>query len=105
MVADPTGVVAFNIDGHTLHPLMSLPMRQKFKDLDSEKLTKIQQSFSDVQYITIDDLNIHGGKDIKWTDIFTRPTLIMHRILRIFLPFLWTFWITSSSHGLASQHY
>ena len=36
MVAAPTGVAAFNIDGCTLHSLLSLPPRGEFKDLEGE---------------------------------------------------------------------
>ena len=32
-VAAPTGVAAFNIDGHTLHFLLSLPTKGEYKDL------------------------------------------------------------------------
>ena len=52
MVAAPTGVAAFNIDGRTLHSLLSLPTRGEFKDLEGERLTKLQQAFSQVRYST-----------------------------------------------------
>jgi ATP-dependent DNA helicase PIF1 len=32
-VAAPTGVAAFNVDGHTLHSLLSLPTKGEYKDL------------------------------------------------------------------------
>ena len=48
VVAAPTGVAAFNIDGHTLHSLLSLPTRGEFKHLEGERLTKLQQAFSEV---------------------------------------------------------
>ena len=44
-IAAPTGVAAFNVDGHTLHSLLSLPVRGDFKDLEGERLTKLQDSF------------------------------------------------------------
>jgi len=34
----PTGVAAFNIEGTTLHSLLSLPTRGEFKDLEGEQL-------------------------------------------------------------------
>ena len=43
LVAAPTGVAACNIDGQTLHSLLSLPTRGEFKDLQGERLTKLQQ--------------------------------------------------------------
>ena len=49
VVAAPTGVAAFNIDGHTLHSLLALPIRGEFKDLEGERLTKLQQAFSEVK--------------------------------------------------------
>ena len=35
-VAAPTGVAAFNIEGHTLHSLLSLPVKGDFKELQGE---------------------------------------------------------------------
>ncbi len=37
-VVAPIGVAAFNVDGHTLHSLFSLPTKGKFKDLQGEHL-------------------------------------------------------------------
>ena len=37
-VAAPTGVAAFNIEGHTLHSLLSLPVKGDYKDLEGEHL-------------------------------------------------------------------
>ena len=37
-VAAPTGVAAFNVDGYTLHSLLSLPIRGDFKDLEGKRL-------------------------------------------------------------------
>ena len=31
-----TGVAAFNVDGHTLHSLLSLPTKGEFKNLEGE---------------------------------------------------------------------
>ena len=62
VVAAPTGVAAFNIDGHTLHSLLSLPTRGEFKDLKGERLTKLQQAFSEVKYLIIDEMSMVGRK-------------------------------------------
>ena len=59
LVAAPTGVAAFNIDGQTLH---SLPTRAEFKDLEGERLTKLQQAFSEVKYLIIDEMSMVGRK-------------------------------------------
>ena len=49
-VAAPTGVAAFNVDGHTLHSLLSLPTRGDFKDLEGQRLNKLQQDPQQVQF-------------------------------------------------------
>ena len=67
-VAAPTGVAAFNIDGHTLHSLRSLPTRGEFKDLEGERLTKLQQSFSEVRYPIIDEMSMVGRKILGEVD-------------------------------------
>lgn len=36
--AAPTGVAAFNIDGHTLHFLFDLPTKGEFTNLDGNRL-------------------------------------------------------------------
>lgn len=61
-VCAPTGVASFNIQGYTLHSLFNLPIRGDFKDLQGEKLNDIQQSFSEVDYIIIDEMSMVGRK-------------------------------------------
>ena len=58
-VAAPTGVAAFNIAGHTLHSLLGLPTKTDFKDLEGDRLNQLQQSFSTIKYIIIEE--IRGG--------------------------------------------
>ena len=67
-VAAPTGVAAFNVEGHTLHSLLSLPIRGEFKDLEGERLNKLQQSFSNVKYIIIDEMSMVGRKTLGQVD-------------------------------------
>ena len=67
-VAAPTGVAAFNIDGHTLHSLLSLPTRGEFMDLEGERLTKLQHAFSEVKYLIIDDMSMVGRKTFGQVD-------------------------------------
>ena len=62
VVAAPTGVATFNIDGHTLHSLLSLTTRGEFKDLEGERLTKLQHAFSEVKYLIIDEMSMVGRK-------------------------------------------
>ena len=59
-VAAPTGVAAFNIDGYTLHSLLSLPTKGDFKDLEGERLHRMQQTLSAMKY--------HGWQEGLWAD-------------------------------------
>ena len=67
-VAAPTGVAAFNVEGNTLHSLLSLPTRGDFKDLEGERLQKIQRSFSNIKYIIIDEMSMVGRKMLGQVD-------------------------------------
>ena len=78
MVAAPTGVAAFNIDGCTLHSLLSLPTRGEFKDLEGERLTKLQQAFSQVKYLIIDEMSMVGRKTFGQVDRRLRQAFPHH---------------------------
>ena len=77
-VAAPTGVAAFNVDGHTLHSLLSLPTRGEFKDLEGERLKKLQQSFSNIKYIIIDEMSMVGKKTLGQVDRRLRQAFPHH---------------------------
>jgi len=64
-IVAPTGVAAFNLDGTTLHSLLSLPTRSEFKDLEGKKL---QQSFATMQYSVIDEMSMVGRKLLGQVD-------------------------------------
>ena len=83
VVAAPTGVAAFNIDGHTLHSLLSLPTRGEFKDLEGERLTKLQQSFSEVKYLIIDEMSMVGRKTFGQMDRRLRQAF-PHNVQEVF---------------------
>ena len=83
VVAAPTGVAAFNIDGHTLHSLLSLPTRGEFKDLEGERLTKLQQSFSEVKYLIIDEMSMVGRKTFGQVDRRLRQAF-PHNVQEVF---------------------
>ena len=78
VVAAPTGVAAFNIDGHTLHSLFSLPTRGEFKDLEGERLTKLQLSYSEVKYLIIDEMSMVGRKTLGQVDRRLRQAFPHH---------------------------
>ena len=78
LVAAPTGVAAFNIDGQTLHSLLSLPTRAEFKDLEGERLTKLQQAFSEVKYLIIDEMSMVGRKIFGQVDRRLRQAFPHH---------------------------
>ena len=76
-VAAPTGVAAFNIDGHTLHSLFSLPTRGDFKDLEGERLN-IHSQISNISSL-MRCRWWEGRPLVRWTDNFLRPSLTTHR--------------------------
>ena len=78
LVAAPTGVAAFNIDGQTLHSLLSLPTRGEFKDLEGETLTKLQQALSEVKYFIIDEMSMVGRKIFGQVDRRLRQAFPHH---------------------------
>ncbi len=61
-VTAPTGVAAFNVNGYTLHSLLSLPIKGDFKDLEGKRLHTIQQSLEGVDYFIIDEMSMVGRK-------------------------------------------
>ena len=67
-VAAPTGVAAFNIDGHTLHSLLRLPTKGEFKDLQGEHLHQLQQSLANMEYLIIDEMSMVGRKTFGQVD-------------------------------------
>ena len=61
-VAAPTGVAAFNVDGHTLHSLLSLPTQGNYKELNGEHLHQMQQHLAGMNYLIIDEMSMVGRK-------------------------------------------
>ena len=57
-VAAPTGVATFNIEGHTLHSLLSIPVKGDFRDLQGEQLHDMQQSLTNMEYLVIDEMSM-----------------------------------------------
>ena len=66
-------VAAFNVDGNTLHSLLSLPTVGEFKNLEGERLHHLQQSLADMKYLIIDEMSMVGRKMLdRWTSDFVR---------------------------------
>ena len=82
-VAAPTGVAAFNIDGHTLHSLLSLPTKGEYKDLEGERLHHMQQSLAGMRYLVIDEMSMVGRKTFGQIDKRLRQ-VFPHRADQLF---------------------
>ena len=67
-VAAPTGVAAFNIEGHTLHSLLSLPVKGDLKQLQGERQHEMQQTLADMEYLIIDEKSMVGRKFLGQVD-------------------------------------
>ena len=52
-VTAPTGVAAYNVHGHTLHSLLSIPVRGEFRDIEGQRLHTLQESLAGVRYIVL----------------------------------------------------
>jgi len=59
-VSAPTGVASFNIQGHTLHSLLRLPVKGDFKELQGQSLHEMQQSLANMEYLIIDEMSMVG---------------------------------------------
>ena len=67
-VAAPTGVAAFNVDGHTLHSLLNVPTKGDYKHLQGERLHQMQQSLANMKYLIIDEMSMVGRKILGQVD-------------------------------------
>ena len=61
-VTAPTGVAAYNVHGHTLHSLLSIPVRGEFRDMEGQRLHTLQESLAGVRYIVLDEMSMVGRK-------------------------------------------
>ena len=61
-VVAPTGVAAFNVEGVTLHSFLHLPVRGDFKNLQGERVQRMQQDLAGVNYLIIDKISMVGRK-------------------------------------------
>ena len=70
-------MAAFNIEGHTLHSLLSLPTKGEYKDLEGECFHHIQQSLAEMQYLIVDEMSIVGRPLVRSTNVSIKCSLIM----------------------------
>ena len=68
LLQDQVRVAAFNVDGHTLHSLLSLPTKADNKNLEGERLHQMQQSLADMKYLIIDEMSMVGRKILGQVD-------------------------------------
>ena len=61
-VMAPTGAAAYNVHGHTLHSLLSIPVRGDFRDLEGQRLHTLQESLASVRYIILVEMSMIGRK-------------------------------------------
>lgn len=61
-------VAAHNINGTTLHRLLSLPLKKKLQDLNEEQLTRLQDSFRDRWLLIIDEKSIIEAQTLHYID-------------------------------------
>ena len=61
-VVAPTGVAAFNVQGYTIYNLLDIQVKGEFKDLTGDRLLSLQQRFTGVKYIMIDEKSMVGRK-------------------------------------------
>ncbi|XP_041482326.1 uncharacterized protein LOC121429412 [Lytechinus variegatus] len=60
----PTGVAAYNINGHTIHSILSIPINAKmpYQPLSEEKISALRNKLSQLQIIIIDEISMVNQK-------------------------------------------
>ena len=61
-VTASTGAAAYNVHGHTLHSLLSIPVRSDFRDLEGQRLHTLLETLASVRCIILDEMSIVGRK-------------------------------------------
>ena len=99
-VAGPTGVAAFNINGHTLHSLLRMPTKGEFEYLQGEQLHHMQQSLANMEYLIIDEMSMVGRKIFGQVDKRLRQAFPQRSDQQ-----LGGLWPASPSHGPHPLYY
>lgn len=107
-VAAATGVAAFNVDGHTIHSLLSQPTKGEYKELIGVHLQQQQHSLADTEYLIIDEMSMVGRKIFGQIDKHLRQAFAhkADQVLGGLLVFVvWRPWTTAACHGPPLVHY
>jgi len=67
-VAAAAGVASHNVNGSTLHSLLSLPVKGEFKSLEGKCLQTMQQNLAYMRYLNIDEMSMIGRKMFGMVD-------------------------------------
>ena len=68
-VTATTGKASYNIKGVTIHSLLKLPVGPRAnRDLSGQSLTRLQDTFKEVEYILIDEYSMLGQATFGWID-------------------------------------
>ncbi|XP_041467172.1 uncharacterized protein LOC121417516 [Lytechinus variegatus] len=60
----PTGVAAYNINGHTIHSILSIPIRAQmpYQPLSDEKISALRNKLTQLQIVIIDEVSMVDQK-------------------------------------------
>ncbi len=72
----PTGVVAFNIEGRTIHSALSVLILNV--ELEGESLKKFQNKLKYIQYFIIDEMSMVGRRFLAIIDLRLRQAFSDH---------------------------
>ena len=103
-----TGVAAHKIQGSTLHQLPSLPAKKNFKDLEEERMSRVQDQFRRCWLLIIDFSSMIGAQILHQIDRRQRQIKCNHDDCfgALNVLFLRRFWTASSARGPCSlQHF
>ena len=57
-VVAPFGAAAYNVHGHTLHSLLSIPVPGDFRDFEGQRLHTLLETLASVRYIILDEMSL-----------------------------------------------
>ena len=101
-VIAPTGVAAFNINGSTIHSLLSVPINNKSGiELEGNRLKQLQERLQNIIYLIIDEKSMVGRRMLAVIDMRLRQafpenknTALVWRTINITI---WRLWANPAS--------